>query len=208
MANDIANVIVAPTHVINALIDHDGLISFSKIKPWDGDEDVPCISATMDMVDKDQRHIKFPTRVLKNDVEGLLWVSRAIRNIALTGYGTWYDHHVDQWGTKWDAYRQEIEIGTAYSQAKFFTAWVTPTPIFEALSSMFPDEQIEVYYADEAHEHHNCGMVIYQNGKATTDNKPVLHELKEYTDAMQNIAVADGLVSTLRHFQQITISLN
>lgn len=203
MANDIANVIVAPTHVIKALIDHEGLVSFSKIKPWQGDEDVPCVLETMFMIDKDQPYIKFPTNVSKNDVETLLWVSRAIQNIALTGYATWYDHNVDQWGTKWDAYSQEIEIGAVYSQAKFFTAWATPTPIFEALSAMFPNEQIEVHYADEAHEHRNCGMVIYQNGKATSYKQPFIHEIKEYTDAMQNIAIADDLVNVLRSFRKL-----
>lgn len=57
MANRIATVIVAPTPVINAMINDDGLISFSKIKPWGGDESVPATSETLFLFEIGRAHV-------------------------------------------------------------------------------------------------------------------------------------------------------
>lgn len=50
-----------------------------------------------------------------------------------TGYASWYDWNVANWGTKWDAYSVEVtEDGDPFA-FRFETAWSFPEPIFHAL---------------------------------------------------------------------------
>ena len=66
----------------------------------------------------------------------------------------------EHWGTKWNAYSQTIEDDTL----RFDTAWSHPTPVIEALSKKFPEDEITVQFADEDLGS-NCGEYIIKNGE-------------------------------------------
>lgn len=79
----------------------------------------------------------------------------------------WRDWSIKNWGTKWNGYQPEIEHnedGTA--QLRFETAWSHPVPVIEALSTMFPEAEIQVSYADEDLGY-NLGKYEILNGART-----------------------------------------
>ncbi|MHC6175442.1 DUF1281 family ferredoxin-like fold protein [Glutamicibacter sp. X7] len=90
------------------------------------------------------------------------------------GVVCWWDWNLHYWGTKWNAYRTEIERqddGTA--KLRFETAWSHPFPVIEALSKKFPDFEFEVSYADE-NLGYNLGKYQIKDGART--------ELEELTE--------------------------
>lgn len=69
-----------------------------------------------------------------------------ISNAALYGSTSWYDWCIRRWGTKWNAYGYE-EISE--DEISFETAWNMPGPVIEKLADMYPDIEIEHWWADE-----------------------------------------------------------
>lgn len=70
------------------------------------------------------------------------------RNIELTGTKCWYDWNTSNWGTKWDAYSQNvseiIDNGNGNGTFVFYfeTAWGFPEPVWDKLLELikeFPD---------------------------------------------------------------------
>jgi hypothetical protein len=59
----------------------------------------------------------------------------------------WYDWSIQNWGTKWNAY--ETEVSEHDTVVRFDTAWAHPYPVISALSERFPDQMLQVLYADE-----------------------------------------------------------
>ena len=93
--------------------------------------------------------------------EDMAEICQTVKTIHTTGFSSWYDWSCANWGTKWNAYSvQEIPGGV-----QFDTAWSMPEPVISALAARFPDERIEIKYADEDIGS-NYGWVIYdgQNG--------------------------------------------
>lgn len=80
-------------------------------------------------------------------------------SLAKQGIPNWYNWNIDNWGTKWNAYK----IASDDDYIQFNTAWSTPEPVIKALSEKFPDVEIRVEYADEDLGY-NCGTYIYLNG--------------------------------------------
>lgn len=78
----------------------------------------------------------------------------------LFGADNWYDWHVMNWGTKWNAY----DIDWQGNVIEFQTAWSTPEPIIHKLSKRFPEFEIYVEYADEDIGS-NCGTYSYKGGE-------------------------------------------
>lgn len=72
---------------------------------------------------------------------GLQYITNKIKY----GATTWYDWNVENWGTKWNSYDNEIEKNCV----KFSTAWSDPTPIIRKLSEKYPDVKVEHWWADE-----------------------------------------------------------
>lgn len=66
---------------------------------------------------------------------------------------SWYFWNCHNWGTKWNAYQIERN---GPEEISFQTAWAHPEPVIYALARMFPDDIIEVLYADEDYGG-NCG---------------------------------------------------
>ena len=69
-----------------------------------------------------------------------------IQNMVLYGAPTWYDWCIEHWGTKWNAYENEqIDKDTIV----FETAWSAPEPVMAQLAKMYPNAEIEHWWADE-----------------------------------------------------------
>ena len=83
-----------------------------------------------------------------------------INNIRQYGHISWYDWCVENWGTKWGVSRFSCDKNTMI----FETAWSTPEPIFEKLSEEFPDDYIDLKYADECYSNYNNGQLIFKDG--------------------------------------------
>jgi len=106
--------------------------------------------------------------LLEKGLANLEEAQKALDNEKLYGHRDWYGWTRDNWGTKWNAYSQELrEDGVI----KFETAWSTPEPVISALSRMFPDAQFNVRYADEDFGN-NVGDYTYVDGEMVECDQP------------------------------------
>ena len=88
-----------------------------------------------------------------------------VENVNNYGCTTWYDWARQNWGTKWQPSEVIVERdGDNGVYMEFSTAWSTPFPIFEKLSTMFPTLDVKVLFADEDIPC-NCGMYAWENGE-------------------------------------------
>ena len=83
------------------------------------------------------------------------------KNIIDYGFSTWYDWCNEIWGTKWNAYKCDLEDteDTIY----FLTAWSGVPKLIEMLSYKFPEAEFEYYFADEDFGY-NVGSYRFKNG--------------------------------------------
>lgn len=98
----------------------------------------------------------------KNEDELCELGAKYIHNLIFHGATTWYDWCIEHWGTKWNSYenkRVDQDIIT------FETAWSAPEPIIAHLANMYPDTEIEHWWADED-TGNNDGYAKYSGGKA------------------------------------------
>lgn len=58
----------------------------------------------------------------------------------------WHTWRPENWGTKWNAYDT---CRSSDTEIQFDTAWNAPHPVLAKLSQNFPEDVIEVKYADE-----------------------------------------------------------
>lgn len=81
-----------------------------------------------------------------------------------TGYYSWYDWSIANWGTKWNAYSFHL-ASDALTRIEFTmdTAWSFPKPVFEALAGRFPALTFECGCYDEGGSFSGRG---YFNGPA------------------------------------------
>ncbi|MDE7245234.1 MAG: hypothetical protein K2O18_14855 [Oscillospiraceae bacterium] len=90
-----------------------------------------------------------------------------IQNLILHGATTWYDWCVEHWGTKWNAYENtQVDADTI----TFKTAWGAPVPVIAQLAKMYPEAEIEHWWADED-TGNNDGYAKYNGGKVVTLNR-------------------------------------
>lgn len=83
-----------------------------------------------------------------------------ITNKVMYGATTWYDWCVDNWGTKWNAYENEQQGDDII---RFQTAWNAPEKVIIKLSEMYPETEIEHWWADEDTAC-NTGYQVYKGG--------------------------------------------
>lgn len=137
MPNHVATIIEAPKHVIDSLRNGSKLVDFNTVLPMPSEDD-PMFTAT------------------RIDLGFTYGYS--------TGGFSPMDWAVNNWWTKWNAYDVErLKDGTV----KFNTAWSHPEPVIVALSEKFPDEIIQVAFADEDMGH-NLGGYLIKNGESTS----------------------------------------
>ena len=84
-----------------------------------------------------------------------------VENYQKYGHPVWYGWCIENWGTKWNAYGNEIKDNDTIS---FETAWSAPQKVIHRLSEMYPDLKIEHWWADEDIGN-NTGHSVYQNGQ-------------------------------------------
>ena len=60
------------------------------------------------------------------------------KNLAETGYASWYDFCVSEWGTKWDveAYSNEVSDDGHTLECSFDTAWSPPVAAYEKMKEL------------------------------------------------------------------------
>lgn len=84
-----------------------------------------------------------------------------IHNLIFHGAATWYDWCIEHWGTKWNAYENtQVDSDTI----TFETAWSAPAPIIAQLAKMYPEAEIEHWWADED-TGSNDGYAKYSGGE-------------------------------------------
>lgn len=84
-----------------------------------------------------------------------------INNLKLYGATTWYDWCTENWGTKWNSYdNKQIDVDTI----RFSTAWNSPEKVIAQLAKMYPNAEIEHWWADEDMGY-NTGYAKYSAGK-------------------------------------------
>lgn len=90
-------------------------------------------------------------------------ITKAIQDELIKEFGcdNWYDWSLENWGTKWNAYDQEIISPNSFS---FFTAWGSPNKIIETLSLNYPSLIFRIDFADEDFGY-NVGSYTLQNGQ-------------------------------------------
>ena len=158
MPNYVNNIVSAPQRVLDALkkkdadntVDSDGAVdnsdmtaNFSKAPRDDADELVDFNSV-----------LPMPADIFRGPLGAAEEAKYGDRN--------WYDWSLANWGTKWNAI-DPVEYGDGVS---FQTAWSHPSPVIEELSTMFPDDEIRVAYADEDIGY-NLGVYSIKNGEVT-----------------------------------------
>lgn len=85
-----------------------------------------------------------------------------LSNQARYGATSWYDWCYKNWGTKWNAYENK-QPGT--DTIIFETAWAPPEPVIAQLAKMYPEAEIEHWWADED-TGSNDGYAKYSGGEA------------------------------------------
>jgi hypothetical protein len=74
----------------------------------------------------------------------------ALMCLLQTGYSSWYNWSIDNWGTKWGAYQyEEVERRDGVFEFVFQTAWSVPEPVFEKLAEKWPGLEIDIVSFDE-----------------------------------------------------------
>ena len=66
------------------------------------------------------------------------------------GCDNWYDWANKNWGTKWDAFCEDMQINDfGKIEYKFETAWNPPKPIHAHLTELFPNIEIDWFYRED-----------------------------------------------------------
>lgn len=177
MPNHVTNIIHAPRHVLESLINDDGHVDFNKVVSfqgrfdWNGirlDAEQAAEAITKAPLSENpiiaslERQNRSDVDVLKMNDEGFEQFVRMLRNKRQTGFFHTMDFAREKWGTKWNAYSQKLSIDDGFIQ--FDTAWSCPVALLEALSVKHPGVDIFVKYADEDHGS-NCGTMTIKDGQ-------------------------------------------
>jgi len=102
-------------------------------------------------------------KFIELDNEDFEKVLEYIKYIDSTGYFSWYEWSINNWGTKWNAYHSNHEKGT--NLIEFDTAWSCPMSFIEKLSEVYPKLGFEIHYIDEDCYSNNWGVHFYKNGE-------------------------------------------
>lgn len=178
MPNHVSNEITASDEVLKALLNEEGEIDFNTVVPMPESlsiaegSDTSLGKALVDISTSSFSQEDLDSRLKgksEEEIEKLRELGiTALQNIEKYGHQSWYGWCVEHWGTKWNAYGQEIKDDSL----EFETAWSAPISVLEALSKKFPEERIRLRWADEDTSY-NVGDVVFLNGKIVEDNSPI-----------------------------------
>lgn len=88
-----------------------------------------------------------------------------VSNYEKYGFPTWYEWCIHNWGTKWNA-SDTVILNT--DTILFDTAWSNPEPVIMKLAEMYPDAEIEHWWADE-NIGYNTGHRVIRNGEGQVE---------------------------------------
>jgi len=175
MPNHVTNKIKAAPHVLSAMLNDKGEVDFNRVIAFTGEWPFDGVYLDAENLAEHVAGVVEENQL----IAGLRALNRAkisiktmpdksfeqfvqmLRNFRKCDIFHDMDFARKHWGTKWNAYDQTVDA--AAGTAQFDTAWSCPTPVFEALSKKFPDERIEVQFADEDIGS-NCGSFTLKNG--------------------------------------------
>jgi len=84
--------------------------------------------------------------------EDLEWQSHSKpsqeQNLKKHGFASWYEFHIAEWGTKWNACDPSLDDNGDRLIYTFDTAWSPPGPIVLKLSELFPNAEFELKYIE------------------------------------------------------------
>ena len=89
----------------------------------------------------------------------------AFQNEQKYGSQTWYQFHIQEWGSKWNSYNSEIAEDNTI---EFCTAWTNVKPVVLVLSQKFPDIEMNYRWADEDIGI-NMGNVTFKGGECVDE---------------------------------------
>ena len=85
----------------------------------------------------------------------------AFQNEQKYGSKSWFEFHIQEWGSKWNSYNSEMAEDNTI---EFNTAWTNVKPVVLALSQKFPDIEMNYRWADEDIGL-NMGNVTFKGGE-------------------------------------------
>lgn len=130
-------------------------IDFNKVLPMPEELENTC--SPVRIISKEER-----AKALESGIPNTgLTIEEKDKLVDKYGHADWYSWRLENWGTKWNAYEQEINDN---GDIVFQTAWCTPLEVIEKLSVLFPDAVFTVQYADEDLGY-NCGEYQFTNGE-------------------------------------------
>ena len=194
MPNWITNKVIAPKHVIEAMVNEEGRIDFNLIAPFPGPRGADWIGICMDaeIAAKAVLNVSLSSNQLIASLEAANRRGVNIEKMTDSSFQQFIDmlenyracghlHGMDwaweKWGTKWNACNPEhdAEAGTA----QFDTAWSCPARVLVELPKRFPDDEICVTFADEDIGS-NCGTFTLKAGDAiSSDIAPAWSSMSE-----------------------------
>lgn len=139
------------------------------------EEDVVLYKKIKDLKDSNQKKI---SRDRYKDF--LLYLN----NIKTTGYATWHDWRLDNWGTKWNSYRasyskknfnplEEKNIDKLPEYIQFSTAWDVPGNFIIKLSMKYPNLEFRLVPGvdfDDSTTFKNGIVICYEQDAKSIDN--------------------------------------
>jgi Ferredoxin-like domain in Api92-like protein len=184
MPNWITNCITAPKHVIQAMLNEQGKVDFNTMAPFPGPQgadwngiygdaetaaEFVCgkalsnhpLLASLEAANRRDFDIKKLSAESFNQFVGML------ENYRACGYLHPMDFARQVWGTKWNAC--EPTANPDEGTASFDTAWACPEGVLLELSKRFPDDPIEIVFADEDIGS-NCGKFTLKAGKTVASD--------------------------------------
>lgn len=176
MPNWVTNKIQAAPHVILAMLNAEGQVDFSTIAPFQGPNRWDGIYCDAEMAAEIAAGIPVDTEPLLGMLQSenrkrldLRTMSEAafkqflgmLENYRACGHLSSMAFAREVWGTKWNACSPEAFPDEGRCQ--FETAWSCPQGILLELSKRFPEEAIDVTYADEDIGS-NCGTFTLKAG--------------------------------------------
>lgn len=181
MPNHVKNIVSARESVIKSMLDSENFVDFCCVIPRHDDlllNDADSVCSGAESLAKlvckeacsEQSVIAALEAANRNSVNALKMSDESfeqfvmmVRNKRKHGYYHMMDYARNAWGTKWNAYGQDVEKNTE-TQVEFDTAWSHPLPVIIALSKKHPEEVISVKFADED-TGSNCGSYKIKNGE-------------------------------------------
>lgn len=177
MPNHITNKVTAPVEVLRAMLNEEGFVDFNKVIPFtghfpwqwiNGDAETAAETVAAEPLHENpliaglQRSNRSGVDITKLSDESFEQFVQMLRNKRACGFLHSMDFARNAWGTKWNAYDQELQIEEG--RAQFDTAWSCPVPVFKALSKLHPAAEIVVQFADEDIGS-NCGTITFKGGE-------------------------------------------